>query len=55
MYGKGKGELVKNKGAKIKPSPVDIMPRVILLTLAQEHMGLAQLVVIPGANPSTNP
>ena len=37
MYGK---KLVKNEGAKIRPSPIDI-PRVILLTLAWEHMGPA--------------
>ena len=55
MYGKVKGELVENEGAKIRPGPVDIIPRVILSTLAWEHMGLAQLVVIPGANPSADP
>ena len=37
MYGK---ELIKNEGAKIRPGPIDI-PRVILSTLAQEHMGPA--------------
>ena len=50
-----KRRVSKDEGAKIRPGPVDIKPGVTLSTLAWEHMGPAQLVVIPGANPSADP
>ena len=43
----------KNEGTKIRPGPVDIIPRGIFKP--GSTWGLAQLVVIPWANPSANP
>ena len=42
----------KNEGTKIRPSLVDIIPGVIFKS--GSTWGLAQLVVIPWANPSAD-